>query len=416
MTFRIHELAGLDPDAALDDLEPLREVIGPARVVALGEDAHFISEFSRLRHRVLQFLVERCGFTVLAYESGFSEGFALDEWLQGDRPDDELPRLAEDCIPSGTARPAEVRAMFRWLRAHNGSGAPTVRFAGIDVPSAAGSLLPALHPLAGYLDTVDPDARQLLDPAVEIATGIAGTTQAQAAPGYLELAPDRADALTAALSRLADRFDALAPTYVEAGGQSDYDVARWRLEGARAADYQLRAIAGAFAGTALPAAATSRERYMAATVRWWLDRLDPGDRIVLMAHNAHIQRTPVVYGGELQVLPMGLHLDRALGDDYVTIGLTSGGGRTAALYPDADVGPYGFRVEDTALEPPQPGSIEAALAGVGLALADLRPARGHAAGPDRIRLDSDYLSTPVVDAFDAVFHVPETSLAPDLGL
>jgi erythromycin esterase len=156
---------------------------------------------------------------------------------------------------------------------------------------------------------------------------------------------------------------------------------------------------------------------MAATVRWWLERLDPDARVVLMAHNAHIQRTPVVYGGEFQVLPMGMHLDRQLGDDYVVVGLTSGGGRTAGLYPAADVGPYGFRVEDAALQPPEPGSIEAALAaaGVGLGLADLRTARADDAAPDRIRLDSDYLTTPVLQAFDAVVHVPESSLATDLG-
>jgi erythromycin esterase len=72
-------------------------------------------------------------------------------------------------------------------------------------------------------------------------------------------------------------------------------------------------------------------------------------------------------------------------------------------------------VEDTALDPPLPGSIEAALAGTGLVLADLRAARGDTAGPDRIRLDSGYLTTPVADAFDAVVHVPETRLAAGLG-
>jgi erythromycin esterase len=306
--------------------------------------------------------------------------------------------------------------MFRWLRARNSASTPPVRFAGIDVPSAGGSLLPSLAPLADHLATVDPAARQLLDAAVGIATGIAGTTQAQAAPGYLALDPARADALTATLSRLADRFDALAPTYLDAAGPAAFDVARWRLEGARAADHQLRAIAGAAAGTALPAAATSRERYMAATVGWWLDRLDPGARLVLMAHNAHIQRTPVVYEGEVQVLPMGLHLHRALGADYAAVALTSGGGRTAAVHPAAGVGPYGFRVEDAPLAPPEPGSIEAALAGSGLALADLRPARGAGTGPDRIRLDTAYLSAPVADAFDAVVHVPGSRIAADLGL
>ncbi|TKJ28886.1 hypothetical protein A6V29_02445 [Blastococcus sp. CCUG 61487] len=413
----VHALSHLDPTAPLDDLEPLRDVIGSARVVAIGENAHFITEFARLRHRVLRFLVERCGFTVLAYESGFSEGFALDRWVRGELPEDELPELAEQCIPSGLARPREVREMLGWVRAQAATATSPVRFAGVDVPSAGGSLLPSLQPLGDYLAGVDPAAGQLLAPALEIAAGTAGTTQAQAAPRYLQLDPARQDALTALLSRLADRFDALAPTYVDGGGRAEYDVARWRLEGARAADHQLRAIAGAYAGTALPAAATSRERYMAATVRWWLDRLGPGARIALMAHNAHIQRTPVVYGGEVQVLPMGLHLDLALGGDYVAVGLTSGGGRTAGLHPDAGAGPYGFRVEDAALEPPRPGSVEAAFrdAGVGFGLAAFGARSGGAAGPDRIRMDTDYLATPVSEAFDAVVHVPESTVASDLG-
>jgi erythromycin esterase len=68
-------LIHLDPDAPLDDLEPLREIIGGARVVSLGENSHLITEFKQMRQRILRFLVERCGFTVLAFEYGFSEGF-----------------------------------------------------------------------------------------------------------------------------------------------------------------------------------------------------------------------------------------------------------------------------------------------------------------------------------------------------
>ncbi|WP_258081397.1 hypothetical protein [Nocardia nova] len=42
-------LTHLDPDGPLDDLEPLREIIGPARVVAIGENSHFVTEFQRMR-------------------------------------------------------------------------------------------------------------------------------------------------------------------------------------------------------------------------------------------------------------------------------------------------------------------------------------------------------------------------------
>jgi erythromycin esterase len=76
-------LATLDPTAPLDDLDPLADLLGDARVVAVGESAHFLREYTLLRHRLLRFLVERCGFTAFGLESGFSEGRAVDAWVRG---------------------------------------------------------------------------------------------------------------------------------------------------------------------------------------------------------------------------------------------------------------------------------------------------------------------------------------------
>jgi erythromycin esterase-like protein len=121
-------LTHLDPEAPLDDLEPLRDIIGGARVVAIGENSHFIAEFSLMRRRILRFLVERCGFTVLAFEYGFSEGFPLDAWAQGKGTDDA--RAAEgqgrrsrssagrSSLPSGPrgwSRYRPARAGTHWM-------------------------------------------------------------------------------------------------------------------------------------------------------------------------------------------------------------------------------------------------------------------------------------------------------------
>lgn len=62
----------------MDDLEPLRRLVGDARVVAIGEGAHFVQEFSQVRQRVLRFLAERCGFTVFAFEYSFVAADVLD--------------------------------------------------------------------------------------------------------------------------------------------------------------------------------------------------------------------------------------------------------------------------------------------------------------------------------------------------
>ena len=40
----VAKLSSTDPEASLDELEPVRDIVGDARVVALGESCHFVHE------------------------------------------------------------------------------------------------------------------------------------------------------------------------------------------------------------------------------------------------------------------------------------------------------------------------------------------------------------------------------------
>ncbi|WP_371536605.1 erythromycin esterase family protein [Streptomyces sp. NBC_00466] len=405
-------LAHVDPEAPLDDLEPLRGIIGDARVVAIGEHSHFIEEFSLLRRRVLRFLAERCGFTVLAFEYGFSEGFPLDAWAGGEGAEEDLAVHLATAVPVGLTEP------LQWVRRHNRTASPPVRFAGIDIPAAGGSLLPALTPVVDYLRRVDPETVPAAETAIRIAATFAGGSAAVAAPAWARLPAAEQDALTAILARLLVRFRSLEPLYADRGGRHDYDVALHRLEGACHGDHTFRAMAGLFAGDGLTADTSARDAYMARSVRWHLERSGPGTRIVLAAHNAHIQTAPISFDGRLTGLPMGQQLHRALGDDYFALGLTSIAGHTAEMHRD-EKAPFGFTLGDTPLEQPEPGSVEAAFAdaGLGLGIADLRRARTEASGhPDRIRLQSTYVHTPVLDAFDGVLTTPASTVTADLRI
>jgi hypothetical protein len=62
-------LKATDPQASLDDLQPLQQIVGNASIVGLGEGSHDAHEFFTLTQRVLAFLVERMGFTLFATES-----------------------------------------------------------------------------------------------------------------------------------------------------------------------------------------------------------------------------------------------------------------------------------------------------------------------------------------------------------
>ncbi|MEV4381110.1 erythromycin esterase family protein [Streptosporangium sp. NPDC049644] len=398
-------LVHLDPEAPLDDLEPLRDLVGDARVVAVGENSHFITEFSVMRQRILRFLVERCGFTVLAFEYGFSEGFPLDAWARGEGTDGELAARLDAAIPVGVDEP------LRWMRRYNASAAEPVRFAGIDIPAAGGSLLPALAPVADYLRQVDPETLPMIQRAMRIAESFAGASAASAAPAWTRLAAAEQDALRAILTRLLIRFRAVELLYLSRGDQHGYDIARRRLEAACTADYGFRAMAGLYAGSGLTADTSARDVYMAGSVLWHLERSGPEARIVLAAHNAHIQKTPISFDGHLTGLPMGQHLHNSLGDDYVALALTSPAGHTADMRPDENAR-FGFAIDNTVLQPPEPGSIEAAFAeaGLGLSIADLRQAH-ETTGPDRIRIQSAYVHTPVLEAFDGILNTPTSTVA-----
>ncbi|WP_019435993.1 erythromycin esterase family protein [Streptomyces sp. AA0539] len=462
------ELTELDPEAPLEDLEPLRDLIGDARVVALGENSHFIDEFAALRERLLRFLVERCGFTLLAFEYGFAEALPLDAWARGEGSEDSLAGHLAGTIPIG------VEAPLRRIRRYNRTAAAPVRFAGLgrvfrifagprrqlrrlaalshlasttryerdpppcdaphlttrpdprrserhglDVPAAGGSLRPALAPVIDHLRRVDPETVPAAERALRLADRFAGGSAAVTAPAWARLTTAEQDDLTATLARLLLRFRALEPLYAERGGRPGYDLALRLLEGACHADHGFRAMAGLFAGEGLPGDTSARDSYLAGSLLWHLERSAPGTRVVLAAHNAHLQTVPISFDGRLTGIPMGRCLRDALGDDYLAIGLTAVTGHTADM-PRDESAPFGFTVAATALAPPEPGSVEAAFAGAGLGsgthLADLRPLRGRAADPpDRIRLQGSYLHTPVVAAYDAMLCTGGSTVTRGLG-
>ena len=402
----------LDPDASLADLEPLRDLVGAARVVAIGENAHFLREFTCARQRLTRFLVERCGFSAFAFEFGFSEAFALDAWVRGAGSEADLSHVSEAASAWGSGD------LMRFLRRLNTGAEHQVRLLGIDIPEAGGSLLPALLPVAGYLRDVDADIVPLAEEAIATAERFASGSGASAAPAWAKLDGAEQDGLTAALTRLLLRFRSLEPLYVERSNRYDYDVALRRLEAAAHADYMLRAMTALFAGTGLPGDLSIRDRYMADSLRWHLDHSDPDTRVVLAAHNNHLQKTPVAYGGVLTTLPMGHHLSQLLGADYVALAVTSTADHTAEMRLD-ESSAVGFSVVDTPLAPPEAGSVEAAAldAGVRLGVADLRRAPGHVVqGLGRIRSQSGYMETPVAEAFDAVLTIPTVTLDADLGI
>ena len=137
------------------DMQPLKKIVGEARVVSLGEATHGTREFFQLKHRMLEFLVNEMGFNIFAIEATMPESFDINEYVltgQGD------PAKALAGIYFWTWDTEEVLGMIEWMRRYNADAQHTrkVKFYGFDMQSAARAAKVTL----AYLRRVDPASIQ----------------------------------------------------------------------------------------------------------------------------------------------------------------------------------------------------------------------------------------------------------------
>ncbi len=63
------------------DLQPLKRMIGNARIVSLGEATHGTKEFFQMKHRLMEFLAVEMGFTHFAIEANMPEAEKVNDYV-----------------------------------------------------------------------------------------------------------------------------------------------------------------------------------------------------------------------------------------------------------------------------------------------------------------------------------------------
>jgi erythromycin esterase len=324
-----------------DDLQFLDEMIGDARIVALGEASHGTAEFFRMKHRLLEYLVEKKEFSVLAMESPWVEGLATDRFI----------KTGEGNLAAALAgthfsiwRTAEVSDMLGWMRAHNLSrvDGPVLSFAGFDMQSTK------------------PASALVLEYANDL--GATGLNRIQELYRGVETLDKRHDVEVTSAEKLRFKDNAIeAIRLLEAFRGSLRDVSsieRYR-DVFQAARIVLQACEMHSDSGGLPPWAV-RERSMAENVKWLLEERFPGEKIVLWAHNGHVRTTP--YSG---IESQGTYLRTWYGAQMVVLGFASHHGDLRArrmVKNNARSGPY----LTLPLAPARPASVEGLFHATGL--------------------------------------------------
>ncbi|MBE2213214.1 MAG: erythromycin esterase family protein [Opitutaceae bacterium] len=166
--------------SGFDDLAPLGDRLGPARIVSLGEPTHGSREVFEMKHRLVEYLATELGFSLFAIEANMPEAQRLNDYVLGG------PGDAAELIRGmyfWTWSTEEVRALVEWMRRFNTDPANRPRgrkieFTGFDMqapatPAAIARDYAAAH-LPGSLPMFESAQRALTEatgPAFSTAVG-----------------------------------------------------------------------------------------------------------------------------------------------------------------------------------------------------------------------------------------------------
>lgn len=275
------------------DIEFFRDIVGDARIVALGENTHGTREFFEMKARILRFLVEEMDFNTFAMEATWPESRRLDHYVRTGEGD---PAVLLSGLYFWISRTESVLEMIEWMRDHNEAGG-NIGFHGFDMQFPG----MALHNVREYVRDVDPASSSVVAEQLDCLTRFANDHARNWPDSIYEDQPEAFQSDCAArLQEVGDRLQANRDRYEDVAGKDAFEVALQSLR--VAVQYHLKT-----------AEDGNRDEFMAENTEWINRRIGTEGRMVLWAHNYHVSAEPENQGSFLR---------ETFGDEMVIIGFS----------------------------------------------------------------------------------------------
>ena len=324
----LHAVDRVTPDGDYRDLEPLRAMIGTARIVSFGEGMHGAAEPLEFRNRLFRFLVERMGFTAIALESGITEGFEVNRYVLGSG--DDLAGTVKRGFSFGFAQLPQETELVRWMRAYNDDPKHPrkIEFYGVDVSGGTDDMQMPLGVALVYLEARDSAKAAAFRARVADLLPRMNLDRVSEAPNqYPELTQAERDRLTGAIADVVAEFEVHETQWSRATSDRDYAVAYRAAVSAPQVDNYLRQVPvgwkpkDGFAGI-FPTVA-SADRTKADNLEWVLGQMGPAARVLVFMHRGHLMytqstiRLPPPMGMTMLPPMVGMYMKHRYGADNV---------------------------------------------------------------------------------------------------
>lgn len=310
-----------------EDLIPIVDLIGSAKIVGLTEGQHGAAEPLIFRNRLFKHLVEHASFRAIAIESGVIEGRVLNDYVVHGKG--EFETAIREGFSYGFDTFQQNRDLIRWMRSFNAgksSDADKIQIYGIDVPGSPGNFDAVRRPdtaLASaleYLASVDPEAAKQMRSRMQRYLPVLHSVNR-----YGELKAQERDELTAAVSDLVSLMEREKWVYLGKSSRENLDWAQRSAIGARQIDNWFRQMplgwkledGLAWTRTGLQV----RDRSMADNLEWVMSRLGRDSRVLVFAATGHLASTKVLTPSApfVESEPAGLDLRERYGSGFINI-------------------------------------------------------------------------------------------------
>ncbi|MFF2154952.1 erythromycin esterase family protein [Paenibacillus chitinolyticus] len=291
-------LKTVDPTQPMDDLQPLKSMIGDARYVGLGESTHGSSEIFTMKFRLVKYLVTELGFTNFGMEEDWGSGLKLNEYIQTGKGN---PREFLNLLyPTD-----EIVAMIDWMKEYNAdpSNKKKIQFIGLDIKSLDQGVY---QQVTDYVKRHYPDMLAEVELNYKELRLSTGSLQ-----DYMKLSPE-----------VRERFKGNAEKVVrlleEKTKQADKNADATELIWAKGTATAIRNFTAMMISDDYPSMIKLHEQYMADHAVWAGEALD--GKTMVWGHNIHVAKG--IIDKELYPDGSGEFLKKRLGDKYIVMGST----------------------------------------------------------------------------------------------
>lgn len=288
------------------DFSAIGKAIGDKRVIALGESSHGLGEFYALKAALVKYLHEEKGFEVLAIEGGLG-----DVNLAYSNIDTLTQNQLRDATVFGNFRAKEADTLFKYILSSYHKNSPLL-YTGFDTQLSSDYFSMSLKK---YLKAIDSNFVKNIEAEMESYYKMVQFARAQDSVGYYKHQRKFQKVTQKALNLFIQNENLIDQEFGLSEFQKQIIIRTLKLL-YRAIDLPYRTW---WKGSEV------RDQLMAENLDWLMSDIFKDKKIIIWAHNAHIENTGLV---NRNMKWMGHYLKETLENDYYSLGLFAYEGKT----------------------------------------------------------------------------------------